>query len=75
MPSTPDFTVKDTDRASWQTKVNTKCGKCYEISEHVFINIGNSIRKGHFITVAIIMTYKYMHLGLGSRCSGEWTLD
>ena len=40
-----------------------------------FIHIGNSISKGHFITAAIIMTYKYRHLGLGSRCSGEQTLD
>ena len=40
-----------------------------------FINIGNSISKGHFVTAAIIMTYKYRHLGLGSQCSGEQTLD
>ena len=31
--------------------------------------------KGHFVTAAIIMTYKYRHLGLGSQCSGEQTLD
>lgn len=30
---------------------------------------------GHLVNVVIIITYKYMYLGLGSQYRGEQTLD
>lgn len=57
------------------TKVNTQCSKCYEVSQCVSMHSANNIRMEHLASRAIIITDKHMHLGLGSRDSGEHTLD